>query len=149
MPNTPNVYTDLVANVTFTPTSGTAKGSYTDYKLILIEPTYGTKKRKDVLVSLPYMNGELDFSEQYNNTSFYECSEFTYKWVRQFAPSAAGATAMKTTHTNFESFCWGFHGSILDDYGLGMSSARCVEFKATPFPGDNTLTIEAKFRGVR
>lgn len=147
----PNVHDSLEHNVTFTPDDGgTARKSFDYFGFYMLEPTYATKKRKDVLVSLPYMDGELDFSDVYNGRAYFEASEVTYRFAQQFEPSASGANAMRSMHTGFESFCWGFRGTITDDYGaVTLTGARCTSFTATPFPGDNTLTIEVTFKGVR
>lgn len=147
MPSNP--YSNLECEVTFTPSpSGTVKKSYTDYGFYMLEPTYGTRKRKEILVDLPYMDGVLDFSAQFGTEYFAEC-EHTYRFVQQFQPTSAGCAAMWSTHETFESFCWNFHGAIHDDYGRSLGIARCTSFTATVSPGDNTLTIEVTFTGRR
>ena len=146
----PNVSASIKAGVTLTPNSGAAaKHTYTDYKLFLVAPTYATRKRKDVMVSIPYMDGVLDFSDQHQNRVFFEPVEVTYRFVRQFEYGAAGATAMKNFHDTLESFVWGFKGTVADDYrGAVCYDARATSFTATPNPGDNTLEVEVVFQGT-
>lgn len=144
-----NPFATTMAEVTFTPDSGTAKQSYTTYGFYMLEPKYTTKKKKEVVVSLPYMDGDLDLSEL-SGRVYWQACDVTYKFVQQWEPTAAGMSAMRARHTSFETFCWGFLGTITDDYGaVTITGARCTSFTATPSPADNTLTVEVTFRGVR
>jgi len=150
----PNVSDSISSGVTFTPGDGSAKHSYDDFSLYLVEPTYSTRKRKEVLVNLPYMDGVLDFSDQFERFAdvldrgdyYYEAEEVSYRFVRQFQPGASGAQAMRQAHAAMETFFWKFKGDIADDYGKTFAQATCTALTVTPHPVDNTLELEVKFR---
>lgn len=145
----PNVFTTFEGNV-YLENGGYTVSTYSDEGFIMLEPTYSTKKRKDILVNLPYMNGEIDFSKQYGDTAFYESCEVTYRFVQQWPPTSTGAADMAVKHAYFEGICWDVDGDVYDDYGaVTLHNARCTSFQATPYPGDNILMVEVTFRGVR
>lgn len=139
-----NLTHDVKYGVRFAISDNNYRHSYDYYGFYMGDPKYDTKKRKQVVVSLPYANGELDFSNQFNNQSYFEACDVTYKFFRRYSDTID----MYNAHKPFEDFCWSFKGDITDDYGMRLFKARCTSFVATPHISNNVLEVEVTFRGT-
>ena len=139
----PSLDTTLSAGVTMTPAGSGATSRHTNtyFGFILVNAKYPSKKRKSNLVSLPYMNGAYDFSRINNNTQYYERVEVEYTFAQQYET----ANAMHTSHFNFETYCWGFTGTLVDDYGKYFDEAVCESFEVEVLPQANVLQVTVRF----
>lgn len=113
-------------------------------------PSYSSRKRKENIVSIPFSDSVLDFS-RLDGRSYYEESEVTYtiSYKASGQTFSARVSDMREKQYNIESYLWGFHGPISDDYmsGKTMANARCVSLEFEPNLAAGVLTATFTMRG--
>lgn len=99
--------------------------SFQTWGLFMGPPGYDFGAEKTHIVTLPYSDEVLDFSNIYGQR-FFEESTFTYEFVGEEADYEKAMTKIKTVHNFFNNF----RGSVTDDVisPKKLTSARCTGF---------------------
>lgn len=137
--------------VTFTPEGAESKHTLDDWGCwFSAAPAYSSRTRKENIISIPFSNSVLDFSDM-NGRYYYDESQITYSIVYQ----AKGNTNdekisdMKNKQSEIENYIWNFKGSVSDDYvsPKKMENSRCISFEVTPNLGAGVLEMVFTMQG--
>lgn len=134
--------------------NGNTIHSRTNLGAFMGSPVYGVRKAKELIVSVPFSDVVLDFSNL-DGKKHYEEVENTYTlYIPCNTKDKAKSTSrlMSTIVNTFNNFT----GFVTDDFlkasgnnnhGCALKHARCTQCKCDADPMNGLLTVTVKFKG--